>query len=163
MVFRIIEKYEQDQIFGGRNQREDVLDIHGRRTTIKYDNKVMTIVDGMVVTMVVGMMVTMVVTMVMTMVVEMVVGMVVTMVVGMVRRFEWVFIASLLCGSIVAPWSAELFIPTQPHRSYICATHPYCTTSTTTNHILSALITNCAILHFSAESRVGRVGRGGYS
>ena len=63
-------------------------------------------------------------------VVTMVVAMVVMMVVGMVRRFEWVFIASLLCGSIVAPWSAEVFIPPQPHRSFICATHPYCTTST---------------------------------
>ena len=105
-------------------------------STVKYDNKVMT--------------------MVVVMVVVMVVTMVVVMVLGMVRRFEWVFIASLLCGSIVAPWSAELFIPPQPHRSYICATHPYCTTSTTTNHILSALITHCAILHLPAESRVGR-------
>ena len=69
-------------------------------------------------TMLVVMVVTMVVTMVATMAVMMVVG----MVVGMVRRFEWVFIASLLCGSIVAPWSAELFIPTQPHRLSICAT-----------------------------------------
>ena len=98
-----------------------------------------------------------VVVILLTMVVTMVMG----MVVGMVRRFEWVFIASLLCGSIVAPWSAEVFIPPQPHRSYICATHPYCTTSTTTNHILSALISHCAILHFSNESRVCRVGRGG--
>ena len=42
-----------------------------------------------------------------------------------VSRFEWVFIASLLCGSIVLPWSAEGPIHPTPTPSYpMCYSSP---------------------------------------